>query len=151
MLRGGPKALLSTPAAPNKFTGGAGEKVQPARLWLEILAVYETFGSLTSGEVPTLIGPGQNDWWFDTSGMSTYHRYSVEQVFGMSRSMIALVATVRREVTVILIYAAAYPPYAGLRIPLSNDQRTSDPFARLRARNSCSNDGPGSRRPRPID
>ena len=101
MLRGGPKALLSTPAAPNKFTGGAGEKVQPARLWLEILAVYETFGSLTSGEVPTLIGPGQNDWWFDTSGMSTYHRYSVEQVFGMSRSMIALVATVRREVPVI--------------------------------------------------
>ncbi|KZT52098.1 hypothetical protein CALCODRAFT_502684 [Calocera cornea HHB12733] len=89
-LRGGPRTIIAT-NKPHLIDGGA--KVSPARLLLEILAVYDTFGSLTTGEPPTILAPGSEDWWFD-GDKSSYHLFSVEKVFGMSRAMIELVARV---------------------------------------------------------
>lgn len=42
-LRGGPAAILNT-NLPKQARFGGGVTVSPARFWLEMLAVYETFG-----------------------------------------------------------------------------------------------------------
>ncbi|CAG7853875.1 SubName: Full=Uncharacterized protein {ECO:0000313/EMBL:CCA67948.1} [Serendipita indica DSM 11827] len=91
-LRGGPATILNT-NLPKQARFGGGVTVSPARFWLEMLAVYETFGSLTSGEEPTLLAPGNTDWWFDAADQS-YHANSIEKVFGMARSMVTLIAKV---------------------------------------------------------
>jgi hypothetical protein len=62
-FRGGPNAILNT-NRPTQMRFGGGVTVSAARFWLEMLAVYETFGSLTSGEEPTLLAPGNTDWWY---------------------------------------------------------------------------------------
>jgi hypothetical protein len=68
-------------------------------------------GSLTSGEEPTLLGHGNTDWWYGfipwysyvahltaslrfDGDISTYHFFSVEKMFGVSRKIIAQVARV---------------------------------------------------------
>ena len=48
---------------------------------------------MTSGEEPTLLKPGDTAWWFEEDG-SNYHLFSVEKVFGMSRSIVELFARV---------------------------------------------------------
>jgi len=97
-LRGGPAALIAE-NQPSRFTGSGGSvSVSAARLMLEILAVYDVFGSLTSGEPPYLLGPGNTKWWFSGNEIS-YHTLSIENVFGMSRSMIELIARVSAFVT----------------------------------------------------
>jgi hypothetical protein len=91
-LRGGP-ALITASNAPSRASFGGGVTVSAARLLLEILAVYDVFASLTSGEPPSLLGRGKSEWWFDGDKQS-YHKYSIEQLYGMSRGMIDMVAKV---------------------------------------------------------
>jgi hypothetical protein len=43
-LRGGPAAILNT-SVPKQARFGGGVTVSPSRFWLEMLAVYETFGT----------------------------------------------------------------------------------------------------------
>lgn len=61
------------------------------RLWL---TKYHAIGSLTSGEESFFLGAGRPAWWFEEDEWS-YHRFSVEKVFAMSRQAIFLVAKVR--------------------------------------------------------
>lgn len=49
--------------------------------------------SFTSGEPPSLLGRGKSEWWFEGDTHS-YHRYSIEQLYGMSRGMIDMIARV---------------------------------------------------------
>ena len=51
-------------------------------------------GSLTSGEEPAFLGKGSPTWWFQEDEDS-YHRFSVEKVYAMSRQTLFLVAKVR--------------------------------------------------------
>lgn len=66
-----------------------GVTMSPARLMLEILAIYETFGCLTTGQEPTLISDKWESWWFE-GGRSSYEEHSVEKQFG-SMSLLPLV------------------------------------------------------------
>lgn len=72
--------------------------MSPARLLLEILAVYDVFGSLTTGQEPTYLGNDNSDWWLDGDDWS-YHKYSVEKVFAMSRTCLNLVGKARVTVS----------------------------------------------------
>jgi len=96
-IRGGPEGILAA-NAPSRTSFGGGVNVSPARLLLEILAVYDTFGSLTSGEEPALLGKGRPAWWFQEEEGS-YHRFSIEKVYGMSRQSLFLVAKVSSLLT----------------------------------------------------
>lgn len=78
------KTSLPTPIAD-------GVTVSSARLNLEIMAIYETMGCLTTGQEPILISDRWDDWWF-CSSRSTYEEHSVEKQFGMSRKMVHLFA-----------------------------------------------------------
>jgi hypothetical protein len=60
---------------------------------LEILAIYDTFGSLATGEEPSFLGEQNESWWWvDHSrasltsrfegSQSTYEEHSVEKQFG---------------------------------------------------------------------
>jgi hypothetical protein len=40
-----------------------GVTISPARVMLEILAIYETMGCLASGEEPFLLNDKGQDWW----------------------------------------------------------------------------------------
>jgi len=91
-LRGGPGAIVAH-NQPSRKSNRSGVTVSPARLLLEILAVYEVCGSFTSNEPPQLLGPGNSDWWL-LEDADNYHSYSVENVFGMSRRMVELMARV---------------------------------------------------------
>lgn len=66
-------------STPKTLTEGV--TVSPARLMLEVLAIYETFGCLTTGEEPTLISEHGENWWLEAS-RSTYEEHSVEKQFG---------------------------------------------------------------------
>ncbi|WVQ71577.1 hypothetical protein IAR50_001117 [Cryptococcus sp. DSM 104548] len=92
--RGGPSQMLkdSTPT-----TLSEGVTVSPARLMLEILAIYETFGCLTSGDEPTMIPEHGQNWWLEAS-RSMYEEHSVEKQFGMSRVMVLLLNRLTRLV-----------------------------------------------------
>ncbi|WWD15837.1 hypothetical protein CI109_100261 [Kwoniella shandongensis] len=94
-LRGGPAEMLKN-STPTKLTEGV--TVSPARLMLEILAIYETFGCLTTGEEPTLISDRWESWWLEAS-RSTYEEHSVEKQFGMSRVMVLLFARLTRLIS----------------------------------------------------
>ncbi|KAF9516682.1 hypothetical protein BS47DRAFT_1390518 [Hydnum rufescens UP504] len=96
-IRGGPEGILAA-NAPSRTSFGGGVNVSPARLLLEILAVYDTFGSLTSGEEPALLGKGRPSWWFQEEEGS-YHRFSIEKVYGMSRQSLFLIAKVSSLLT----------------------------------------------------
>lgn len=76
--RGGPAEMLKA-STPKTLTEGV--TVSPARLMLEILAIYETFGCLTTGQEPTLISEHGENWWLEAS-RSTYEEHSVEKQFG---------------------------------------------------------------------
>ncbi|WVQ98653.1 hypothetical protein IAU59_005784 [Kwoniella sp. CBS 9459] len=91
-LRGGPAEMLKR-SEPKKLTDGV--TVSPARLMLEILAIYETFGCLTTGQEPSLISDMWDSWWLEGS-RSTYEEHSVEKQFGMSRVMVLLFTRVTR-------------------------------------------------------
>ncbi|ODN84722.1 hypothetical protein, variant 2 [Cryptococcus amylolentus CBS 6039] len=90
--RGGPSQMLkdSTPTALSE-----GVTVSPARLMLEILAIYETFGCLTSGDEPTMIPEHGQNWWLEAN-RSMYEEHSVEKQFGMSRVMVLLLNRLTR-------------------------------------------------------
>ncbi len=88
--RGGPENIIAA-NAPSRTSFGGGVTVSPARLLLETLAVYDVFGSLTTGREPTYLGHDSSDWWLDGDEWS-YHKYSVEKVFAMSRICLNLVA-----------------------------------------------------------
>lgn len=77
-VRGGPAEMLKS-STPKSLTEGV--TVSPARLMLEVLAIYETFGCLTTGEEPTLISEHGENWWLEAS-RSTYEEHSVEKQFG---------------------------------------------------------------------
>ncbi|KAK8869887.1 hypothetical protein IAR55_000455 [Kwoniella newhampshirensis] len=94
-LRGGPAEMLKN-STPTKLTEGV--TVSPARLMLEILAIYETFGCLTTGEEPTLFSDRWESWWLEAS-RSTYEEHSVEKQFGMSRVMVLLFARLTRLIS----------------------------------------------------
>ncbi|KAG8912559.1 hypothetical protein FRC00_004257, partial [Tulasnella sp. 408] len=84
----------SPPKAPNaRKTLEKGALISTGRLLLEILTVYDTFSTLTSGEQPGLLRPGETKWWFE-GDQNNYHLYSVENKFGMSRSIVELFARV---------------------------------------------------------
>jgi hypothetical protein len=72
-----------------------GVTVSAARLNLEVLAIYETMGCLTTGQEPLLISDRWANWWFGSS-RSTYEEHSVEKQFGMSRKMVHLFARLTR-------------------------------------------------------
>ncbi|KAF8332083.1 fungal-specific transcription factor domain-containing protein [Cantharellus anzutake] len=91
-IRGGPENIIAN-NAPVRTSFGGGVTVSPARLLLEIIAVYDAFGSLTTGEEPAYLGHGDVRWWLDGDDWN-YHKYSVEKKFGMSRTCIHLVAKV---------------------------------------------------------
>ncbi|KAG8750514.1 hypothetical protein FRC12_012847 [Ceratobasidium sp. 428] len=91
-LRGGPGAIVAS-NQPTRKSNRNGVTVSPARLLLEILTVYEVCGSFTSNEPPQLLGPGNSDWWLSEDS-DNYHSYSIENVFGMSRRMVELMARV---------------------------------------------------------
>ncbi|WVO21944.1 uncharacterized protein IAS62_003264 [Cryptococcus decagattii] len=90
--RGGPAEMLKA-STPKTLTEGV--TVSPARLMLEILAIYETFGCLTTGQEPTLISEHGENWWLEAS-RSTYEEHSVEKQFGMSRVMVLLFVRLTR-------------------------------------------------------
>lgn len=90
--RGGPENIIAA-NTPSRTPFGGGVTVSPARLLLEILAVYDVFGSLTTGQEPTYLGNDNSDWWLDGDDWS-YHKYSVEKVFAMSRTCLNLVGKV---------------------------------------------------------
>lgn len=71
---------------------GAGAQVSTLRLLFEILAVHEVFGGLVSAHEATLINEGS---WWSAGGQVSYHRDSVENHFGVSRSVLSLLARVR--------------------------------------------------------
>ncbi|KAG8988346.1 hypothetical protein FRB90_002814 [Tulasnella sp. 427] len=77
--------------APKALVKGA--LISTGRLLLEILTVYDTFSTLTSGQQPALLRPGETAWWFE-GDQNNYHLYSVENKFGMSRSIVELFARV---------------------------------------------------------
>lgn len=89
--RGGPRAMLQ--ASPLSLLED-GTTVTPARLSLEILAIYDTFACLTMGDEPELL-TDKESWWFESSG-STFEEHSVETQFGMSRTMVYLFSRVAR-------------------------------------------------------
>ncbi|OCF35433.1 hypothetical protein I316_02985 [Kwoniella heveanensis BCC8398] len=91
-LRGGPAEMLKR-SEPKKLTDGV--TVSPARLMLEILAIYETFSCLTTAQEPSLISDMWESWWLEGS-RSTYEEHSVEKQFGMSRVMVLLFTRVTR-------------------------------------------------------
>ncbi|KAF8332036.1 fungal-specific transcription factor domain-containing protein [Cantharellus anzutake] len=91
-IRGGPENIVAT-NTPARTSFGGGVIVSPARLALEIIAVYDVFGSLTTGEEPAYLGHGDVRWWLDGNDQN-YHKYSVEKTFAMSRMCIHLVANV---------------------------------------------------------
>ncbi|KAG8928475.1 hypothetical protein FRC02_006871 [Tulasnella sp. 418] len=121
-VRGGPAAIVNSSSAsvegspdmesmaslppafegPFHFVEGSSAETQDTkkgllistgRLLLEILAVYELFSTLTSGEEPTLLHPSNSLWWFE-GDKSNYHLFSVEKVFGMSRSIVEVFSRV---------------------------------------------------------
>ncbi|WVQ78018.1 hypothetical protein IAT38_000099 [Cryptococcus sp. DSM 104549] len=94
-MRGGPAEMLKN-STPTTLTEGV--TVSPARLMLEILAIYETFGCLPTGQEPTLISDQWDSWWLEAS-RSTYEEHSVEKQFGMSRAMVLLFARLTRLVS----------------------------------------------------
>lgn len=88
--RGGPAAMLKA-SKPKQLAEGV--TISPARLMLEILAIYDTFGSLATGEEPSFLGEQNESWWWvDHSrasltsrfegSQSTYEEHSVEKQFG---------------------------------------------------------------------
>jgi len=89
-MRGGPAVLLarSSHPKPGLVTG-----VSRARLLLEIVAVYELFGCLASGQEPTLLSPNVSSWWLSKANSEDSHSY-VEKVFGLSRQLIPLIARI---------------------------------------------------------
>ncbi|KAL1413546.1 hypothetical protein Q8F55_001320 [Vanrija albida] len=89
--RGGPARMLKD-STPTQLSDGI--TATPSRLILEILAIYETFGSLTTGDEPELISDSDS-WWFESSG-STFEEHSVETQFGMSRVMVHLFSRTAR-------------------------------------------------------
>ncbi|EIW69623.1 hypothetical protein TREMEDRAFT_68786 [Tremella mesenterica DSM 1558] len=91
-FRGGPAEMLKR-SKPTLLADGV--TLSPARMLLEILAIYETFGCLTTGTEPSLISDQWEPWWFETGG-STYEEHSVEKQFGMSRMMVQLFARITR-------------------------------------------------------
>lgn len=82
------KSSMPTPLAD-------GVTVSAARLNLEILAIYETMGCLTTSEEPLLLSDRWESWWFESS-RSTYEEHSVEKQFGMSRTMVHLFSRLTR-------------------------------------------------------
>ena len=106
------EAIAHSSPDPNTgvYTPRRGVLISSARLLLEQLTVYDTFserpsvdctslsdlnfaGTLTSGEQPALIRP--NDWhWWHEGDNSNYHAFSVENMFGMSRSIVSLFSRV---------------------------------------------------------
>jgi hypothetical protein len=90
--RGGPRALLAGP--PTALPDGS--SVTPARLSLEVLAIYDTFASLPAGAPPSLLSD-DDEWWFDSE--DGYAATSVETQFGVSRVAIHLFARTARLLT----------------------------------------------------
>jgi len=58
--RGGPAAMLKA-STPKQLAEGV--TISPARLMLEILAIYDVFGCLTTGEEPALLSDKYENWW----------------------------------------------------------------------------------------
>ncbi|KZT26714.1 hypothetical protein NEOLEDRAFT_1062539 [Neolentinus lepideus HHB14362 ss-1] len=90
--RGGPSAMLARRVAcrPGTVTG-----TSRAKLLLEILAIYDMFGSLATGREPTILGNGSVDWWsVSLLHDDTVAKSHVENVFGMSRTLVPLLAQV---------------------------------------------------------
>lgn len=95
--RGGPAAMLRQ-SQTTKVAEGV--TVSPARLMLEILAIYETLACLTTGEAPSLLSNDIEPWWFDNS-RSTWEEHSVEKQFGMSRVMVHLFSRLARLLALV--------------------------------------------------
>ncbi|EPQ57382.1 hypothetical protein GLOTRDRAFT_74129 [Gloeophyllum trabeum ATCC 11539] len=89
--RGGPSALLARriPSRPGTVTG-----TSRARLLLEILAVYDTFGCLATGREPTILGSGTVDWWSVCRHDDSIAHSHIEHVFGISRTLVPILAQV---------------------------------------------------------
>ncbi|OBZ68304.1 Transcriptional regulatory protein moc3 [Grifola frondosa] len=120
-VRGGPTALLarSSPPNPNYPSG-----VRRARLFLEILAVYELFGCFARGQEPTLLSPVASSWWIQETNAADSLLY-VEKVFGMSREFILILA----EVTSYL--ARTLHDTAGNDAPLTSTPANTDEARQL--------------------
>ncbi|KAH7888543.1 fungal-specific transcription factor domain-containing protein [Phlebopus sp. FC_14] len=86
-IRGGPSALLSRGSHLQSVSADQNART---RLLLEILAVYDIAGCISSGKEPTLLTPS-SDWWSDDSEVSISY---VEQVFGISRMFVPILARV---------------------------------------------------------
>lgn len=91
--RGGPAAMLKA-SKPKQLAEGV--TISPARLMLEILAIYDVFGCLATGEEPALLSDKYENWWYVEvevelhqmlnrrfeGSQSTYEEHSVEKQFG---------------------------------------------------------------------
>ncbi|WVF72271.1 hypothetical protein IAT40_007083 [Kwoniella sp. CBS 6097] len=120
-LRGGPAEMLKH-SEPKKLTDGV--TVSPARLMLEILAIYETFSCLTTAQEPSLISDMWDSWWLEGS-RSTYEEHSVEKQFGMSRVMVLLFTRVTRLLSRVSRSNAPITESATTSIPTSSPENST--------------------------
>ncbi|KAL7410330.1 fungal-specific transcription factor domain-containing protein [Mrakia frigida] len=91
--RGGPSAIIAEGAVVYLADGVS---VSRTRLMLEILAVHEVLSSLVSEKGATLISEGT---WWQAENQLSYHSVSVENHFGVTRPVIALLAEATALVT----------------------------------------------------
>ncbi|EGN99813.1 hypothetical protein SERLA73DRAFT_159962 [Serpula lacrymans var. lacrymans S7.3] len=95
-IRGGPTSLL---ASSFNMKSGSPDQIARTRLLLEILAVYDVAACLANGEAPTVLNSTSNSWWLDESQANFSY---VEQVFGMSRAFIPVLAEITSFVSRVL-------------------------------------------------
>ncbi|KAJ3520322.1 hypothetical protein NM688_g9180 [Phlebia brevispora] len=84
--RGGPAVLLARSA---KSKTGMITGVTRARLFVEIVSIYDIFGCLATGQIPTLLSPQMHSWWLESANAEDTQSH-VEKYFGISRTFIPL-------------------------------------------------------------
>ncbi|KAH7929898.1 hypothetical protein BV22DRAFT_1080190 [Leucogyrophana mollusca] len=95
-VRGGPSALL---ARTSDMQAGPTDHSARTRLLLEILAVYDIAACISSGDEPSVLNATSDGWW--SHGPQDTVSY-VEQVFGMSRAFVPLLARIATFISRVL-------------------------------------------------
>ncbi|GJE92212.1 fungal-specific transcription factor domain-containing protein [Phanerochaete sordida] len=86
--RGGPAVLLARSARPQPGTISG---VSRARLFLELVAMYDLFGCLGTGRKPTLLHPDAHGWWTQAANNDDGHSH-IDKCFGISRTLVPLLS-----------------------------------------------------------
>ncbi|KAH7913705.1 fungal-specific transcription factor domain-containing protein [Hygrophoropsis aurantiaca] len=95
-VRGGPSTVLARTSDTNLSPSDQSART---RLLLEILAVYDIAACISSGDEPTVLNSTSDRWWFHDSPDTTSY---VEQVFGMSRAFVPLLAYITTFISRVL-------------------------------------------------